>query len=214
MRNYSRESFSPNPNIELVSRYADIGRFNAAFALAETLALDLSDLFQKFTEVCLSLKKPTSVAYYLQQLDWLNDLGVGSTGTLSELAWQYLDSMLTRCDSPGTGYSYRKLVIEKIVQDVGPASLPRFLINFHTPQLREDLFAAFVKFGYLVEARELSTQILPMSAKAASLEGISRTPCTLLEQLLTAAKNPERQQVRTLCQKRLRSATSSLSIRL
>jgi len=210
MRSRIRDSTSNIPDIELVTRYADMGRFNAAFALAETLSLDLSDLFEKFTEVCLSLKKPTSVSYYLQQLDWLNDLGIGASGTLCELAWQYLESMLSRCDGTGTGYSYRKLVLEKIVQDAGPASLPRFLINFQTPQLQEDLLAAYVKYGYLAEARDLGIQVLPKATKGKSLEGVARTPCTLLEQLLSAANDSDRQRFRSICQDRLSSASSVL----
>ena len=48
-------------DLELVQRFADIGRFNAAFNLAEALAVDPTDLFEKFAEVCLSLRNPNTV---------------------------------------------------------------------------------------------------------------------------------------------------------
>jgi hypothetical protein len=49
-------------DMELVTRYADVGRFIAAFELAETLAVDHGESFEKLVEVCLTLRTPSSEA--------------------------------------------------------------------------------------------------------------------------------------------------------
>lgn len=98
-------------------------------------------------------------------------------------------------------------------------------------QLQEDLFATYIKFGYLADARDLGVRILskvsgisfldPQSRayqcyqtiENRSPETIARTPCTLVEQLLIAADDPDRQRLRTICQDRLSSSTSSVLVR-
>ena len=47
-------------DLELVQKFSDAGRFNDAFALAGTLSVDITDLFEKFVEGCLSLTNPSS----------------------------------------------------------------------------------------------------------------------------------------------------------
>ena len=74
---------------------------------------------------------------YLEQLDWLHDLGIGTSRSLRDLAWQYLDSALMRYDSSSTSFTYRKIVLEKILRDEGPEDLPGFLLQFYMASVRE-----------------------------------------------------------------------------
>ena len=131
----------------IVLRLAQANRFTLAMTTAQSLSVDMTDLFNHLTIQCLRLSRnPDTVMYdYLifcvhpsliscnrqeDSSDWLlNDDLASWSGTPVERGWRYLRQALHQYDSAETEYKYSKATLETILGADRTSSPPPWLIH-------------------------------------------------------------------------------------
>ena len=64
-------------------------------------------------------------------LDWLKSPYASSaSGALVERAWRYLEVTLDRYESFEYPFAYHKAVLEQIIKQIGPSSVPKNILKF------------------------------------------------------------------------------------
>lgn len=137
------------PALTTVSRLTQAGLIDLAMSTARATAVDMTELFQRLTVLCLRLTaapESTLYAFIIRHFflmltvsihslevassDWLLTDKVSSwPGSAAERGWRYLRQSLERQDDQETDYKYSKAVLETLLAHDMTASLPPWLIQ-------------------------------------------------------------------------------------
>ncbi|KZT41120.1 hypothetical protein SISSUDRAFT_1059684 [Sistotremastrum suecicum HHB10207 ss-3] len=188
---------------DIIRRYTELGSFDKALAFAHTLGEDMTEIFERLTEICLRLYKGGDSAAKLLPLEWARSPRILSVpGTLTERAWRYLDLTLQQYDGVANQFSYRQVVLERIVQLSGPSAVPQKLFSFFVSQELEYLIRVLLRYGYVENASQLSLDLIsknskgrPRQSDSAGPDHLGWMPYSLFEQVIIASDKTSQERL-------------------
>ncbi|KAF8914143.1 nucleoporin Nup120/160-domain-containing protein [Gymnopilus junonius] len=181
------------PPALIVMRLAQVNQYNLAMATAQSLRVDMNDLFTLLTNQCIRLSKNPGSLLPEDTSGWLlTDNAASWQGSAADRGWRYLQQSLKRYDSHENDYRYVKASYETILS-VGKAYLaPPWLIDILEKYQPEYLIRISLRYENVEDAVNFSYALVLNSDKKLSREAFkdassSWLPYNLIDQVLTAA---------------------------
>ncbi|KAI0092550.1 nucleoporin Nup120/160-domain-containing protein [Irpex rosettiformis] len=145
----------------VVSKLAQLSKFDLAIATAKSLGVDMSELFTLLTTQCLRLARNPDLALEEPSSDWLLTDKVSSwPGTATDRAWRYLRQTLERHDGAQSSFSYSKITLETILSlDRSSQSSP-WLISLLEDEHPEYLIRTYLRYEVLDSALECTLSMV------------------------------------------------------
>ncbi|KAF8204833.1 nucleoporin Nup120/160-domain-containing protein [Pholiota molesta] len=160
----------------IVMRLAKANQYDQAMAIAQSLKVDMTDVFNHLTNQCLRLSRNPGSVLQEDTSGWLlTDNAASWQGTPSDRGWRYLQQSLKRYDSAENDYRYAKASLERFLK-----YQPEYLIRI---SLRYENIADAVNYTYAL----LLKSDKQLSREATKQASASWLPYALIDQVLIAA---------------------------
>nr|GAT46227.1 predicted protein [Mycena chlorophos] len=186
-------SFSDLPPESIVLRLAQAQQFNLAIATAQSLKVDMTELFAHLTAQCVRLSRDPNAVMQEDTSDWLLTDKVSSwPGSPADRGWRYLRQALERHDGPSTDYRYTKITLETLLSVQRATPPPRWLISSLEDHHPEYLIHATMRCGDFEQCIAHTSSLIQKAEARLSRDSVTHAastwlPYTLIDQVLNAA---------------------------
>ncbi|KAG6813445.1 hypothetical protein H0H92_010779 [Tricholoma furcatifolium] len=176
-----------------VLRLAQANRFTLAMTTAQSLHVDMMEIFSHLTGQCLRLTRNPDTVIQEDTSDWLLTDSLSSwSGTPVERGWRYLRRSLQQYDNADTDYKYSKTALEMILGADRTSSPPPWLIQKLEEHHHEFLIRISLKYDNVDAAIEHTLSLIKKSDSRLARDAPENAcstwlPYTLIDQVLVAA---------------------------
>ncbi|KAG8758806.1 hypothetical protein FRC14_007305 [Serendipita sp. 396] len=192
----SDEDFEILP-MEVVRRYAQIGMFEEALYSARVFEVDMSIIFTRMVDTCITLSKEGPGAFSQHESHWLTrERVVGWEGEVHQKGWRLLQESLERHDTPSTGWQYRKNCLERIMDTDRTSIPPSWLTAFFQEREPEYLIRTCLRYQLILPAIEYTILMIkkanqPFAQGATISVTQTHLPYSLIDAVVGAAQSKE-----------------------
>ncbi|KAG1739842.1 nucleoporin Nup120/160-domain-containing protein [Suillus paluster] len=183
--------------VSIVLRLGQANQFDMAMATAQSLDVDMSELFTTLTSQCLRLSRNPDTVLQEDTSDWLLTDNVSSwPGSPADRGWRYLRVTLERHDSAETDYKYSKTALETILSSDRSSPPPPWLVHSLEENHHEYLIRTSLRYDIIESALEHTLSLLRKANTALSrapqkTASVTWLPYTLIDQVLAASAQNE-----------------------
>ncbi|KAK0556053.1 hypothetical protein OC844_005956 [Tilletia horrida] len=199
-----------------VSLFVGNRQFDAAFATARELEVDMTTIFQRLTTICVALTdnltarrnaESRGTEAFKRRLDSVADAdenlaepeveflihsewSANWDGPAADRAWDFLRIHLEMYDGPRTGWRYRQAVLDRCLALGAQVVLPLWLVQWFQTRKPDALMRSYINSGRIDEALREGIRI---ASDVSHATGPTTTyvPYSLIDTALLLAEDPE-----------------------
>ncbi|KAF9535022.1 nucleoporin Nup120/160-domain-containing protein [Crepidotus variabilis] len=180
------------PPSVIVMRLAQANQYNQAMSIAQSLKVDMTEIFILLTNQCIRLSRNPGAILEEDTSGWLlTDNASSWQGTPSDRGWRYLQRSLKRYDGQDSDYRYAKASLESILSIGRSLSPPPWLIDILDNHHPEYLIRISLRYENIADAVNYTYALILKSDKNVARETAKNAattwlPYALIDQVLSA----------------------------
>ncbi|WVW84551.1 hypothetical protein I302_106585 [Kwoniella bestiolae CBS 10118] len=196
---------------EVVGLFIQRGMFDIAQSAASSLQVDMTDLFQALAARCVELSRLSehngdfSAATFLQS----SAITARLRGSPSALSIKYLQTALSRHDSPKTNWKYRQAVADTLFEMNKDKKkgwqMPVWLAQWEMDRDPEAWIGKALKYGWVEEALgwtiDLVRKATPPELLPKGKSNTTKLPYNLIDRVLAASQEGDEKDEQNVQQK-------------